>query len=79
MLEIYNEEYKDLLGKGPPPGATPILPSLLSAFPVPVGMIDSGPSEVHINIGGEGSSRKHTLVLQQTNESHLCLFWHPAL
>ncbi len=24
MLEIYNEEYKDLLGKGPPAGAHPL-------------------------------------------------------
>ncbi len=29
MLEIYNEEYKDLLGKGPPAGANPFLATLL--------------------------------------------------
>ena len=27
MLEIYNEEYKDLLGKGPPSGALPSFPT----------------------------------------------------
>lgn len=27
MLEIYNEEYKDLLGKGPPSGGLPSFPT----------------------------------------------------